>query len=693
MFEQLCSGRAAAPALHCTRIFAASGQNVVGEGRSDVERLLRELDLQRLELEQQAEQLREARVAEARSASILDTVPDAVVTTDAVGRIESFNRAAEELFGYAEAEILGRNMSMLMPSPHRERHGVYVRRRAESCGEGARAETREVVGLRKDGKTMPVQVTVGQWHDRDEPKFTAIFRDVTERQRSEQELRASEARFRQIAEHIDDVFVVHERGASGIGYASPSFEAVWGRSLAELYAAGMGWIDWIHPADRVRVRDAYDYMLKGDPFDEELRILRPDGGVRWVRARGFAVADATGRIARDIGVIQDVTSERALEDELRQAQKLEALGVLASGVAHDFNNVLQGILGCIDTVREEEELSADARQYLDQAAEAARRGGNLASQLMAFTRKQVADPEPVELDAVIRDLADLLERLVTEQVAVDISCDGGGAAVMADPAQIEQILMNLAANARDAMVEGGVLSIRTDAIEPGDTAHIDRGLSPDRRYVRLVVSDSGKGMDEHTRARMFEPFFTTKRVGEGTGIGLSTVFAVTRQLGGHIDVDSAPGAGTSVTLYLPCCKLRPTARAVAVSDLPRFTGTALVIEDESLVRMTVRHYLTQLGFDVLEGSTADEAQRICEEHRGELDVLVTDVILPGLQGPKLAAQLRERFPTLSVLFMSANPDAYGARTDLSPAMPVLQKPFGREELARQLERLVPQHRD
>ncbi|MEN9579306.1 MAG: hypothetical protein RJA70_2315 [Pseudomonadota bacterium] len=628
------------------------------------------------------------RASEARGATLLDTTVDAIISSDVSGNIEFFNKAAEQLFGYTEAEALGKNIQMLMPEPYLSRHDSYIRNYVSGGPAGVIGRpAREVAGLRKDGTTVALELAIGEWFDSGQRKFTAVLRDISQRQAADRELRESEARFRLIAELVDDAFLVHERSSQRPSYASPAFEKIWGRPVTELYATGRPWPDWTHPLDTARIQEACAQQLKGDPFDEEYRICRPDGEVRWVRVRTYPVENGDAPILTDVTVVQDITSERELEEELRQAQKMEAVGALASGVAHDFNNVLQGLLGCLNVARGENTAPARAREFLDRAADAARHGGELAARLTAFARKQNVELKPLDLDATVRNAAHLIERLVTEQVSVEIRTDAGAKTILADAVQLEQILLNLAANARDAMPEGGRLSISTSVLSDDDPALARYSLRSPQGCVRLVVQDTGTGMDEVTRRRIFEPFFTTKEVNKGTGIGLSTVFQVTKQLQGFVEVTSEPGRGTAFIFVFPCCAPGAEAPASQRPQATRLSGMALLVEDEPLVRMTVRHYLSELGLRVFDVEGPEQALQFCETQRTAIDLLVSDIVLPTMNGLKLSALLKQRYPQLRVLHMSANPEFLLTTYESVEGAGILRKPFGQQQLAERLAEL------
>ena len=630
----------------------------------------------------------EHQASEARSRTLLNTVADAVVGSDERGFIESFNPAAEHLFGYTEAEMLGRNVRTLMPEPYRSEHDGYMARYL-ATGEAKiiGRRNRELIGVRKDGTTFPLEIGIGEWWTDGSRKFTAIIHDISHRKKTELELRESEVRFRHIAEHVGDVFIIHDRRNGRVLYTSPPFEEMWGRTAQELYEAGSAWLDWLHPDDRERVTAAYERLRAGAPYAEEYRVVRPDGEVRWIRARTFPIFEPDGSVERDVGVLQDVTQRRVLEEELRQVQKMEAVGSLASGVAHDFNNVLQAVLGCLRVARDEGG-SERAQRYLERAAEAIRRGGDLADQLMAFSRKRHTQARPLAMDPFVESLAAVIKRLVTEQVIVNITTAAPGETVRCDPVQIEQILMNLAANARDAMPEGGTLNIETGLMGSGDAEMELHNLDPSGRYLRLTVRDTGMGMDDATRRRIFEPFYTTKEVGRGTGLGLATVFHVVRDLGGHVHVDSTPGEGATFTLFFPAQPVEEIATGGAGGYELRLSGTVLLVEDEPTVRMTVREELEHLGVTVLEADGAAAAQRICETYTGPIDVLLTDVVMPHMQGPRLAEQIVERCPDIEVVFMSATIEDPAALEQTTVDASLLRKPFTREELAATLARML-----
>jgi two-component system, cell cycle sensor histidine kinase and response regulator CckA len=664
----------------CARLESIAVPDAPGEQRRCRTVLL---DLSELRAAQQG-----LRTHESRTRMLLDTASDAIIGIDTAGRIESFNQAAERMFGYRETEVQGRNVDVLMSPSHRDAHQLYIERylatgEARIVGKGHR----ELIGLRKDGTTFALEIGVGEWWDGGQRKFTAVIRDISARKQTERKLNDSEARFRQIAEHIEDVFYVHERDGT-ISYVSPAYERVWGRTSAELVDSS-AWLDAVHPDDREGVARDGERVLAGQAVDTQYRVCRPDGSICWVRDRAFPVEDEHGNVVRAIGIVQDVTAARQLEEELLQAQKMEAIGTLASGIAHDFRNLLQVIMGCAYLALEEMTLPAPAGSYVNKVVETAKRGASLINQLMSFSHKRSANPRPLRVDAAINELAALLSRLVGEHIPLEVDAGAPHSVIMADPVQLEQILMNLAANARDATPEGGIITIRTEEVVLDQHEAQRRNLTSSGRHVRIIVQDTGEGMDESTRRRIFEPFFTTKAVGKGTGLGLSTVFTTVRGLGGHIEAGSERGLGTTFTLHLPCCD-DELVKDEQAPDVPSvLQGAVLLVEDEELVRVTVRHYLEALGLEVVEAPSAEAALCICEARQRPIDMLISDVMMPGMTGARLAGRLRQRYAGLGVLYMSAY-----ARDELIESgviesdAAIVQKPFDKQILAARLREML-----
>ena len=498
----------------------------------------------------------------------------------------------------------------------------------------------------------------------------------------------SEERFRQLAENIDQVFWMLDLGTNQVLYVSPAFERVWGSSNSALYRDRDWLAQTVHPEDRDRFAGFFAKIRSGSA-EECYRIVRPDGGVRWIHDRAFVVRNPEGEPYRVAGIAEDITAQRELEEQLSHTNKMEAVGRLAGGVAHDFNNLLT-IIGGYSQMLVESTCAGDPRRYkLEQILNAANRASLLTKQLLAFSRRQVLQPRLVNVNNLVTNMEAMLGRIIGEQITIETALDPELGLIKADPHQLEQVVMNLAVNARDAMPNGGLFRIETSM--PA-AARSTNGESPDEsgRRVRLSISDTGCGMDERIRERAFEPFFTTKGIGKGTGLGLSTVYGIVHQNQGTVHVSSRPGQGTVFELYFPVVPEGETEEAAPADSRPRpeASETILLAEDEPAVRALVRETLRQLGYTVLEASDGYEALKLVEEHNTEIHLLLTDVIMPLMNGHELAMRLEAVRPGTKVLYMSGYTDDVLAFHGIAPEIDFIQKPFSRADLAEKLEKVL-----
>jgi two-component system, cell cycle sensor histidine kinase and response regulator CckA len=496
-----------------------------------------------------------------------------------------------------------------------------------------------------------------------------------------------EERFRQLAENIDQVFWMLDLARNRLIYVSPAFEKVWGRSSAALFQ-NTDWVaESVHPEDR-ELYSAFVLRLRSGPTEESYRILRPDGSARWIHNRAFLVCDPEGNPYRVAGITEDITLHRELEEQLRQAHKMEAVGRLAGGIAHDFNNLLTVIGGYSRMLLDNNAVEHPGRGKLEQILNASNRATVLTRQLLAFSRQQVLQPTLINLNHLLTNMDALLRRLIGEHISIETALDPAVSCIKADPHQIEQVMMNLAANARDAMPNGGQLRIQTTMARAAE-AQSEGGANGS--YVRLRISDTGCGMDARTRERAFEPFFTTKGIGKGTGLGLSIVYGIVRQNQGEIHVWSEPGRGTGFDLYFPAV---PEIEAASEAPANRHSRAAaaetiLIVEDEPGVRELVKQTLQQLGYTVLAATDGDEALNVVEKHPSEIHLLLTDVIMPLMNGRELATRLESIRPDTKVLFMSGYTDDVLAFHGLSqPQINFIQKPFTPSELAGRVEAVL-----
>jgi len=509
-----------------------------------------------------------------------------------------------------------------------------------------------------------------------------VSRREAARQAAEAGLHESEERFRQLAENMNQVFWMTDVAKGQMLYISPAYEKVWGRSLESLRAQPFTWLEAIHIEDRERVRQAALTQQALGKYDETFRVVRPDGSVRWVRDRAFPVRSADGVVVRIVGTVEDITERRLLEEQLRQSQKMEGIGQLAGGVAHDFNNILAAMMMHTELTEMMEGLPEAAYEKLRQLRGFAERAANLTRQLLLFSRRQVMQPQDLDLNDALAGTAKMLQRLIGEDVQLRLNLHPRALLTHADPGMLDQVLMNLVLNARDAMPGGGTLLVETaeTTLSAADAAGI-QDLAPGR-YVCLRVSDTGSGIAPEHLLRIFEPFFTTKEPGKGTGLGLATVFGIVRQHGGSITVQSALGRGTTFQILLPAIARAAPAQAASRSTPPRGTETVLLVEDEPIVCEAITTTLERAGYRVLKAGNGPEAIRVWEQHRDEIRLLLTDIVMPqGMNGRELAARLRTSDPALRVIFMSGySAEMAGRELALHPGQDFIQKPYSSQQL-------------
>ncbi|MBZ5513746.1 MAG: response regulator [Acidobacteriia bacterium] len=614
-----------------------------------------------------------------------DVVPDPIFQVDRRHRIQRVNRAAAALLGLKRSELIGRSCHEVLHDRADPVPGCPVERMLMT-GKEERGDI-EVALLGKvfDATASPLfdshGVVRGAVH---------VLRDITERKREEEALRRSEASYRSLI--LGATYGIFRCDQDGRFLAvNPALVAMLAyESEADLLAANVV---------RNVTRDAEEgaqllqqYRQRGRVDGIEAQWRRKDGTLIPVRLSGRTVLDVHGAWQGFEVLAENVSERWHLEDQLRQAQKMEAVGRLAGGVAHDFNNLLTIVSGYSDLLLEKPEAAATMRGYLEEIKKAADRGGTLVRQLLAFSRRQVLVPRVLDLNAVVANIDRMLRRLIGENIELTTLNEPRLEPVKADPGQIEQVILNLAVNARDAMPEGGQLTLETanvDLDEDYTRSHVN--VVPGR-YVMLAVSDSGVGMDAETQAHLYEPFFTTKKEGQGTGLGLATVYGIVNQSGGHICVYSEPGQGTTFKVYLPAAPRMETAAAESTPTrrcLPCGSETILLVEDEEGVRTLADRILRLRGYKVIAAANPTEASQLCERHEGPIHLLLTDVIMPTMSGRRLAEHLSLMRPELRVLYMSGYTDrAVVPRGILEEGAPFLQKPFTPESLARKIREVL-----
>lgn len=521
--------------------------------------------------------------------------------------------------------------------------------------------------------------------------LAAFLRDISARKDNEEKLRQSEDQFRQVVESIEEVFWMTDPASDKIYYISPAYERIWGRSGQALLEHPAAWLETVHPDDQDRIRKAISDR-KEAKYMEEYRILRPDGSERWIAERAFPVLDKQGSVRRIVGVAEDITSRKQLEFQMLQAQKMEAIGQLSAGVAHDFNNlltVIQGNASLIAGEKNPEQIQLFTREIDD----AAQRAAALTRQLLLFGRKQAMKLREINLNEIVHETGKMLKRIVGEDIDLRFQTAADAIFVRADSGMMNQILVNLAVNSRDAMPNGGRLLIDVTQVDFDEAVAQRVPAAKPGSYARISVIDSGAGIPPEALAHIFEPFFTTKDVGKGTGLGLATVFGIAQQHGGWVDVFSEPGSGATFRVYLPVIKTtKNPVTPEQKKNLPRGNETILLVEDENSVRKMVQTLISNLGYKIIEAATGKEAVALWEQRQEKIDMLMTDIIMPdGMNGVELARKLQASEPGLKVLLTSGYAaDLISGERNIREGVNFIPKPYDLQKLAETIRSCLDQ---
>jgi two-component system, cell cycle sensor histidine kinase and response regulator CckA len=722
------------------------------------------------------------------------------------------NNAIVAISGYSVEELLSLPDAILLVHPD-DRELATSRQHKHLAGEPI-AWIYEYRLVRKDRTERLVEVNASLMEHNGKTAVQLVFMDITERRQAENALRESEERFRQIAETIDEVFWIYDMQKEAATYISPAFDRIWGFPPTPLIGDSNPSMDRIHPEDRERLENARNLLKVGKPSEFEFRIIRPDGTIRHIWSRGFAVADKTGTIRQYIGVdrdvtewrraqqaleeseqylyqiinhigdpifvkdrehklvlfndafcafsglpretsighpglpseqevaehlwkmeeevfvtgkenlsedtikdergnthivltrkcpladkngeqqmvcvLRDITEYKRLEAQLLQSQKMEAIGVLAGGVAHDFNNLLNIINGYSELSLDELDLDNPIRENIEQIRNAGQRAAALTSQLLAFGRKQIMQPEILDLNAVIENMSSMLRRMIGEDIDFISKTQPDLGKINADPGKIQQIILNLVVNARDAMPSGGKLVIETANVDFKEDILLKNSTLKPGPYVMMAIGDNGIGMNAETKARIFEPFFTTKSKGKGTGLGLSIVYGIVNQSNGFIRVTGEPGKGTAFSIYFP--KIEGEVRVLPENTTVADIGgreTILIAEDEESVRSLTSRILRDRGYHVLDAKDGLDALRMAQDYAGKIDLIVTDVVMPGISGHTLVVRLRATRPDIRALYVSGyTDDAIVHHGILDADIAFLQKPFTVDGLVRKVREVL-----
>jgi len=624
--------------------------------------------------------------SEERFRGLIDSHPNGVLILEPDGSIAYANSAAYELFGYVPGELVGCQVEMLVPHGVRPRH---ARHRANYLVEPTTRPMgfgRDLSARRKDGTEVPVEIGLSSFVAGGRRQVAAIVADISGRHAAERALAESELRFRSVLEAAPNAIV--GVGIDGlVVYANPQVERTFGYPPSEIVGRP---IELLLPARVRATHEAHRHGYLARPVARPMGIgmdlagRRRDGTEFPVEISLSPVDTPEGPLV--FATVADISARKLLEEQLLHAQKMEGIGRLAGGVAHDFNNLLTVIAGYSRALLQTMDADDPDRRRLEAIREAGDRAAAMTQQLLAFSRRQVLRPQVLELNAVVRGMLPMLLPLLGDQVTLVTDLRPAAGRVRVDPGQLDQIVLNLAVNARDAMPAGGTLTIRTEAVEVDDARGFGELEVAPGPYAVLAVADTGMGMVPDTRRHLFEPFFSTKG-GSGTGLGLATIYGIVRQSGGGIAVRSAPGAGSEFTILLPRVEeeLEPAPSVATTGDAG--SGRILLVEDEASVREFARFVLEGHGYEVVEASGPREALERLGREGLEIDLLVTDVVMPRMTGPDLARELLDVRPELPVLYVSGFADATRLDGVARPGTGFLRKPYSPEALLGALAQL------
>ncbi len=632
------------------------------------------------------------------SLAVLEAIPDAVAAVNQQGFIIQVNAQAEALFGYTRDELIGQRIEMLVPDRQRVQHMGHRERfhsqpKIRRMGSGL-----DLNGRRRDGSEFPVEISLSPVPMGNGVIVLSAIRDVSESKRIEAELRrANEELDQRKSRELRDsqnrlALIVDSSQDAIIGKNLDGVVTHWNKGAEEIYGytaqemIGRN-ISTLAPDDRMdEITEILHQIRNGQRVEyfESVRVTKDKRKLN-MSISVSPIYDQEGRVVGASTIARNITAQKKTEEQLRQSQKMEAIGRLAGGVAHDFNNLLGIVTACSELLRSR--ADGESLEYIDNIKEAAKRGAALTRQLLAFSRRQPVQKELLDLNDRLKEVRKLLTPLMGDDVEISHVPRSASAIVEADPGQMDQIVVNLAVNARDAMPKGGRLILETGVFDFDESFTRQHPGMTAGRYVMLAISDNGIGMDEATRARIFEPFFTTKEMGKGSGLGLATVYGIVKQAGGHIWVYSEPGHGTTFKIYLPSAEKKlASAEEIRQDRLPprREGVTVLLAEDDGIMRRLTRKMLVEHGYKVLEAEDGNAALKIVSGDHAKIDLTLTDVVMKGMTGPELVLKVIESYPEMKVVYMSGYTGEL-VNHHAGNSIRLLEKPFTRAGLLQTLD--------
>jgi len=621
----------------------------------------------------------------------LNAVSNGIVITDRAGKTTWVNPSFTSMTGYTLQEAQGKEPGDLLRSG---RHGVSFYQELWDTIQTGSVWNGILVNRRKDGseyheaqRISPIIDSAGEI-----THFVSVREDVSERIKAVSNLREAQEHLSRAVKAGKITLWEWDVASDALHYSTEWIESD-NEGLYPSKTTMDCWYKLIHPDDIELLRETHQECARepGTRFEREFRLRHPDGDYRWILMAGSSDPAESGQPTRVLGTSIDITDRKRLEMQFHQAQKMESIGRLAGGIAHDFNNLLGVIRGYTDTIADAVDKQSPVRSDVIQIQRAAERAATLTRQLLAFSRRQVLQPEVLDINAVVEGVQGMLKRLIGENIEFRMDLESDLGAILGDRGQIELILMNLAVNARDAMPAGGRLTFATRNQVVSESEVRKRPGAHPGEFVCIEVADTGTGMDRETLERIFEPFFTTKEKGKGTGLGLATVYGIVKQSGGGIWVESHPDQGTQFEIYFPRIHAVPAPSILLerTSQVAQGTEIILVVEDEEALRVVTQIILSRAGYTVLAAASPEQAIAIMEQHGLEIELLLSDIVMPGMSGPDMAARFRTQYPQLRVLFMSGYADNTLLSLDGSTErVQFIEKPFSSAQLTTRVREVL-----
>ncbi len=638
------------------------------------------------------------------SPSILEAIPDAVVAVNRQGVIVQVNSQTEAMFSYTREELIGQGIEILVPERqrgdhHRHREEYHAKPKLRRMGSGL-----DLYGRKRDGSEFPVEISLspvstGNGESGNGMVVLSVIRDISDRKRIENELRrTSEELDRRKSRELRDsqnrmALIVDSSQDAIIGKTLDGVITHWNKGAEQMYGytaqeiIGRN-ITTLCPKDHVdEIPGILAKMRTGQRVEyfESVRVAK-DGRRLNVSVSISPILDQEGKVVGASAIARNITGQKKAEEQLRQSQKMEAVGRLAGGVAHDFNNLLGIVTACTELLRSR--VDGDGLEYIENIQEAAKRGASLTKQLLAFSRKQQVQMQILDLNERLREVTKLLHPLMGDDVEIVLLPRTQAAIIEADPGQLDQIVINLAVNSRDAMPRGGKLIVETGMFDFDQAFAREHATMKPGRYVMLAISDNGTGMDEATRLRIFEPFFTTKEMGKGTGLGLATVYGIVKQSGGDIWVYSEPNRGTTFKIYFPSAEEKLEAGQERKAEpLPgRREGISILLaEDDRIMRRLTKKMLEEHGYKVIEAEDGQSAVDAIGTDHTRVDLVLTDVVMKGISGPELVLKLMDSHPEMKVVYMSGYTGELAVHQGMESGIRLLEKPFTRASLLKVID--------